>query len=180
MLKSIIRVIFLVLGLHFVLHLRVSLRQQFTADIGYLLLASLVMRSGGIHIFCSQWSCLSLSSKGTLMIWTQSFFCFSPVDTGLWVVFVSFCFPKQLKALFYSGERVETSGTGFCSFPKVATVHLPRPPPWRKPSLVSCSAPNLLNNEVCEKVSFCVQTPLVYCSPKFYTLTLVHTHASPY
>lgn len=51
MLKRMARVDSLVLGLAFVLHLRLSLLQHYTADIVYSLLASLVMRGGGIHIF---------------------------------------------------------------------------------------------------------------------------------
>lgn len=186
------------------LHLRVSLLQLFTADIAYLLLASLVMGSRGVHIFYSQWSCPSLSSKGYLMIWTQSFFCLSPIDTGLWGVFL-FCFyffysffptaldlplcpeccsffPKRLKALFCSGPKVETSGTGFCSFPKVTTVHFPRPPPWGKPSLVSCSPPSLSWTVRSVRKSLlrganssCVLLPKVLCSQCSSTLMLVHT-----
>lgn len=53
-LKRTVGVVILVLGLHFVLHLRVSLLQQFTTDVGYLFLASLVVRSQSVHIFYSQ------------------------------------------------------------------------------------------------------------------------------
>lgn len=178
LLKSIRVIIFLVLGIHLVLHVRVSLLQKFTVDTGYLLFASLVMRSGDIHIFYSQWSCPSLSSKGSLMIWTQSFFCFSLIDTLLGCFFFLYPFPSFTRFspvpwvlrffCVYNGERVETSGAGLCSFSKVATIHTSPQSSTTKEAFshLLFFSQSLLNSEVCEKESpngyeffFCVSLP---------------------
>lgn len=52
--KKMVRVGIFVLSLPFVLNIRMSLLQKFIANIGSLLLASEVMRGGGVHIFFSQ------------------------------------------------------------------------------------------------------------------------------
>ena len=85
-LKRTIRMDIVALGLPFVLHFRMSFLQQFTVDICFSLLASLVMRGGGAHVSYSQWSCPSQSSKKSVMIWIHSFFCLFSMDTGVFLL----------------------------------------------------------------------------------------------
>lgn len=73
------------------LPLRVPLFWQFTGDLGDLLLASLVLRSGGVFIFF-------LSEPVPLPAvrdrsWSgPAPFSVSPMDTGWWLAFCLFCF----------------------------------------------------------------------------------------
>ena len=132
------------LGLRFVLHLRVCLLQQFTTDVGYLFLAGLEGRSQSVHIFFSQCSCPSLSSKGCLMTLDPLLFLCLPMDTGHpWegyslppaalhlVPCPKFCpfFPKWLKAFFFAVEKGwKYLGQNFDPFLKWPPQVFPRPP----------------------------------------------------
>lgn len=110
--------------------------------------------------------CPSLSNKGSQTIWTHSFFYLSPNGYGVLAFFFyslspaldpplchEHCssFPKHLnlRLLFCSGERVEASRAGLCSFPEVATTHLPQASTMKETfsGLLFCTQ-SLLSNEI--------------------------------